>query len=778
MLDQFRAQKLEWNRANNQIYDRVETSSGDSNGRTLFVQISNGGTVEDLTGATLSLAWNKKTEQGLESFEEVDAKKGQYRLFYPTGMLVNHGVLQASLVLVDVTGRIESKPFDIIVHKGTVDDEAVESDNKFTALTTALVKVSQVQAEFDSLYAEKSLMMDTLHDDKKADMEVLETDYSNRANTLESTYAPRLTEAESEIDMARGGASTLGERLNEEKAEVTAQLAQTDNQLEHLIEIKADKEEVNLLATEKADKSALQNTDNTVALKADKTYVDTQISTIGNASPKGTYATLSALQSAFPSGTTGIYVVQEDGKWYFWNGSAWTAGGTYQATAIGDKTITNAKLADDWAIKSYLTSSHNVFALTEEGNYMAYQAVNCPTNDVSYFIEVKRAKTAPSNPPWVIIEATALNTTQTKYVAHVYGSTVRNWEPVGGVPKTNSIVSSMLSSTYRFRGFMSSVSINTFLDDGIYVATNTCTDFPPFDYWGINKHSSVVEVTRINLSVIEQRLKTTNQLLGNQEYFRTTANGSFDGVPWIPMHRVNLPLFNKNLVLLGDSMTEFGSQHVELWKRTGANTTKLGFGGTRMAVHSNPYYAEFSFFKIAKAIKDNDFTTLIETADTMHDLGIDEYQDIVANLVAVDWTKVDYITVMYMYNDYAGANPIGTQGSYDTSTFIGAFNQGIKDILETYPHIKIYVFSEHWTDSTLFPDVDVNTNSLGLYFRDYVATLKEACERLHIPFFDMFGKSGINKYTKGTYISADGVHPNTKGYELLGLKMSNALVSK
>lgn len=233
MLDQFRAQKLEWNRANNQIYDRVETSSGDSNGRTLFVQISNGGTVEDLTGAALSLAWNKKTEQGLESFEEVDAKKGQYRLFYPTGMLVNHGVLQASLVLVDVTGRIESKPFDIIVHKGAVDDEAVESDNKFTALTMALVKVSQVQAEFDGLYADKSLMMDTLHDDKKADMEALEQDYANRANTLETTYAPRLTSAESEIDMARGGAQTLGERLDSEKAEVTAQLAQTEKQLKY-----------------------------------------------------------------------------------------------------------------------------------------------------------------------------------------------------------------------------------------------------------------------------------------------------------------------------------------------------------------------------------------------------------------------------------------------------------------------------------------------------------------------------------------------------------------
>lgn len=230
MLDQFRAQKIEWNRANNQIYDRVEANSGDSNGRTLFVQILNGGMVGDLTGAVLSLAWNKGAMQGLEAFDEVDAKKGQFRLFYPTGMLVNHGVLQASLVLVDVTGRIESKPFDIIVHKGTVDDEAVESDNKFTALTTALVKVSQVQAEFDDLYADKSLMMDTLkveksnemdqlkagksteldqlkadktteldklYNDKNQALTGLETKFADKAEVLEQTYAPRLTGIES-----------------------------------------------------------------------------------------------------------------------------------------------------------------------------------------------------------------------------------------------------------------------------------------------------------------------------------------------------------------------------------------------------------------------------------------------------------------------------------------------------------------------------------------------------------------------------------------------------
>lgn len=64
-----------------------------------------------------------------------------------------------------------------------------------------------------------------------------------------------------------------------------------------------------------------------------------EIQNIGNASPKGVYTTLSALQTAFPSGTTGIYVVSGDGKWYYWNGTAWTAGGTYQSTGIANKSI-------------------------------------------------------------------------------------------------------------------------------------------------------------------------------------------------------------------------------------------------------------------------------------------------------------------------------------------------------------------------------------------------------------------------------------------------------
>ena len=46
-------------------------------------------------------------------------------------------------------------------------------------------------------------------------------------------------------------------------------------------------------------------------------------------SPRGVYANLSALQTAYPSGANGVYVCSDNGHWYYWNGSAWTDGGVY-----------------------------------------------------------------------------------------------------------------------------------------------------------------------------------------------------------------------------------------------------------------------------------------------------------------------------------------------------------------------------------------------------------------------------------------------------------------
>lgn len=68
------------------------------------------------------------------------------------------------------------------------------------------------------------------------------------------------------------------------------------------------------------------------AMAADLELQKLQIESLASGSPKGSYETLVALEAAHPTGDTGIYVVVEDGNWYYWDGTAWMAGGTYQST--------------------------------------------------------------------------------------------------------------------------------------------------------------------------------------------------------------------------------------------------------------------------------------------------------------------------------------------------------------------------------------------------------------------------------------------------------------
>jgi hypothetical protein len=99
----------------------------------------------------------------------------------------------------------------------------------------------------------------------------------------------------------------------------------------------ASQAQLDSLTTSLAEKA--KQTD--LILKADKTLVDANYSTLNtkinsqaSGSPKGSYATVTALQTAFPTGNANIYLVTTGataGHWYYWNASAWTDGGVYQS---------------------------------------------------------------------------------------------------------------------------------------------------------------------------------------------------------------------------------------------------------------------------------------------------------------------------------------------------------------------------------------------------------------------------------------------------------------
>src|SRR5690625_8388 len=114
-----------------------------------------------------------------------------------------------------------------------------------------------------------------------------------------------------EVVQARGGERVLNDRLDKMDA--------------HLADIERKKASYTYVDGEISQaKTELES------------YVDNAVGQLGSMSPKGAFATLQELQNAYPNGSEGVFIVQESGDWYYWDGIEWVAGGVYQATPWGE----------------------------------------------------------------------------------------------------------------------------------------------------------------------------------------------------------------------------------------------------------------------------------------------------------------------------------------------------------------------------------------------------------------------------------------------------------
>lgn len=79
-----------------------------------------------------------------------------------------------------------------------------------------------------------------------------------------------------------------------------------------------------------------------LALKTSKVYVDAEIASVADGTPES-FADLTAIGVAYPTGDALVKLNLDDGYVYKWSGSAWVQGWIYQATELGDGTVTPAK---------------------------------------------------------------------------------------------------------------------------------------------------------------------------------------------------------------------------------------------------------------------------------------------------------------------------------------------------------------------------------------------------------------------------------------------------
>ena len=127
--------------------------------------------------------------------------------------------------------------------------------------------------------------------------------------------------------------------------------------------------------------------------------------------------------------------------------------------------------------------------------------------------------------------------------------------------------------------------------------------------------------------------------------------------------------------------------------------------------------------------------------------------------------EADIIYVAAGTNDYSGQIPLGEENSTDITTFNGALNVTMQGLRNKFP-TKLIIFANILSRYT-----DKN-DTLPIKCNEYRMAIKNRCYDNHIIFYDSYKYSGFDFSNGANELTADGLHPNQIGANILGRKIS------
>ena len=240
------------------------------------------------------------------------------------------------------------------------------------------------------------------------------------------------------------------------------------------------------------------------------------------------------------------------------------------------------------------------------------------------------------------------------------------------------------------------------------------------------------------------------------------------------------PLKDKTIVCFGDSL--FGmyrgdtsaTSYIEQY--TGATVYNVGFGGCRMSTHPSHGYAEFSMYRLAQAIANNNWTD----QDTYASQGSSYFPEQLATLKSIDFSKVDYAVIHYGTNDFGGNVVIeNSSNNMDTSTICGALRTSITTLLGAYPKLQLFIslpVYRYWTSNNVNTYAETYQNTLGNYLPQVVEAIRKVAIEYHLPVIDGYNGMGINSINASQFLE-DGTHHNQAGRERFGTFIAEQLLS-
>lgn len=231
----------------------------------------------------------------------------------------------------------------------------------FTDLREAMEHLKSTMIENNNVMVNNESGRVAAETKRVADFNKMKEDNTTLGNNLTKKVDNKIIEIEKINEDFKKNISAQYETIASEFDKAVANVTNGNENVTNSEIVQARGKEVNLnarltkfdsqLDTMGQQKANVNDVNNSLYLKADKTTTNemqTRINSLASGSPKGTFATLSALQSDTNANTTNgkksIYVVTSDGGWYYWNNTAWTKGGTYQGVGISDKSVTPQKI--------------------------------------------------------------------------------------------------------------------------------------------------------------------------------------------------------------------------------------------------------------------------------------------------------------------------------------------------------------------------------------------------------------------------------------------------
>lgn len=208
-------------------------------------------------------------------------------------------------------------------------------------------------------------------------------------------------------------------------------------------------------------------------------------------------------------------------------------------------------------------------------------------------------------------------------------------------------------------------------------------------------------------------------------------------------------------------------------------TTNAGFAGCPWTDHPTERYKPFSLNRLVDAICSGDWTD----QDNALSLVVDdkpEYTERLAALKDIDFSKVDYVTILHGLNDWGFSSCWLSDTDDDAPSenkerliYENAIEYTIDMLLTTYPNLRIILLSPYLGTLASMGEIG-GTNAKGKYLSEFSQMVIEKANEYNLLSIDLFHTLGANQYNTYFY-TYDGGHPTECSKHSIARKINNAI---